>query len=51
MQIKKIIPSPVDITREAVIVIAGALLAALVVGALPGVREWIKKQWDGAEWK
>lgn len=45
MSIKKIIPAPHEIGREAVIVIAGALLAALVIGYTPGVRDWIKKQW------
>lgn len=42
------IPAPAEISREAIIVIAGALLAALVIGQMPGVREWIKRQWDGA---
>ncbi len=37
-----------DITREAVIVLAGAILAAAVIGQLPTVRDWIKRQWDGA---
>ena len=42
------IPKPTEVGREAIIVLAGALIAALVIGQLPGVREWIKKQWDGA---
>ncbi len=41
----KFIPSPAEISREALIVIGGALLAALVIGQLPGVRDWIKAQW------
>lgn len=45
---KAIIPSPIDIGREALIVIAGALVAAFIVGQLPAVREWIKAQWGGA---
>jgi hypothetical protein len=45
--IKAVIPKPTEIGREALIVIAGALVAALVIGQLPGVREWIKRQWDG----
>lgn len=45
MSLKKIIPAPADVGREAVIVIAGALVAALVIGQLPGLREWIKRQW------
>lgn len=44
----KVIPKPAEITREALIVIGGALLAALVIGQLPPVRDWIKRQWDGA---
>lgn len=34
-----------EVGREAVIVIAGALMAAFVVGQLPGVKAWIKQQW------
>lgn len=34
-----------DIGREAVIVIAGAIVAAVVVGQLPGLKAWIKQQW------
>jgi Flp pilus assembly pilin Flp len=45
---KTLIPQPVEVAREAVIVILGALLAAVIVGQLPGVRAWIKRQWDGA---
>lgn len=44
----RIIPSAPEVVREAIIVIAGALLAAFVVGQLPPVRRWIKAQWDGA---
>lgn len=44
--IKAIVPKPTEIGREALIVIVGALLAALVIGQLPGVRSWIKAQWD-----
>lgn len=48
MKVPAFIPKPVEVGREAIIVLAGALIAALVIGQLPGVREWIKKQWDGA---
>lgn len=44
----KIIPSGVEVARETLIVLAGALVAAAIIGALPGVRAWMKKQWDGA---
>lgn len=33
------------IGREAVIVVGGAILAAAVISALPGVRKWINDQW------
>jgi hypothetical protein len=42
------VPKPAEVGREALIVIAGALIAALVIGQMPGVRAWIKRQWDGA---
>jgi hypothetical protein len=48
MKTPAFIPKPAEIGREALIVIAGALVAAFVIGQLPGVREWIKRQWDGA---
>lgn len=43
----RIIPSGPAVLREAITVLAGALLAALVIGRLPGVRAWIRAQWDG----
>lgn len=45
---KGLIPSPPEIGREAIIVIGGALLAALIIGNIPPVRDWIKRQWGGA---
>lgn len=42
----KILPTVPEVAREALIVVGGALLAALIVGQLPGVKAWIKKQWD-----
>jgi hypothetical protein len=44
----KAVPSLPEITREALIVIAGAVLAAFVVGRLPALRDWIKDQWGDA---
>lgn len=38
-------PSTAEVAREAVIVIAGAALAALVVGYFPEFKRWIKDQW------
>lgn len=48
MKAPRIIPTAPEVLREALIVIAGALLAAVIVGQLPPVRRWIKAQWDGA---
>lgn len=42
------VPGPAEISREAIIVIAGALVAAAIIGQMPEVRDWIKRQWDGA---
>lgn len=38
----KWIPTAPEVVREAVIVIAGALLAAFVIGRIPGARAWIQ---------
>lgn len=46
MRAPAIIPKPVEIGREAITVIAGALLAALIIGYLPSVKAWIKDQWQ-----
>lgn len=43
-----IVPKPAEVAREALVVIAGALLAAAIIGQLPPVREWIKRQWGEA---
>lgn len=42
---KSIVPSAPEVLRETVIVLGGALLAALIVGQFPALREWMKKQW------
>lgn len=41
----KIIPAPAEIAREAIIVLGGAVLAALVVGQFPALRAWIAQAW------
>lgn len=46
--LKKIIPSVPEVARETLIVIAGAVVAAALVGMMPRLREWMKKQWDGS---
>lgn len=45
MKLPAIIPKPIEIGREAIIVVGGALLAALIVGQFPQLRNWIKEQW------
>jgi hypothetical protein len=45
MKIPAVIPTVPMIAREAIVVIAGALLAALIVGQLPAMKAWIKEQW------
>lgn len=39
-------PSGREIAREAITVMAGALLAALIIGQLPELRRWIQNQWS-----
>lgn len=41
----KILPTVPEIGREALIVIAGALLAAAIMSQFPQVKAWIKAQW------
>lgn len=48
MRAPAFIPGPVELTREALIVVGGAIIAAAVIGAIPALRDWIKDQWDGA---
>lgn len=42
----KIIPSLPEIGREAVIVLAGAIVAAAVMSQFPSLKAWIKAQWQ-----
>ena len=42
------LPKPGAIINEGLLVVAGAVVAALIIGQLPGLREWIKKQWGDA---
>lgn len=40
------IPGPAEVGREVIIVLAGALGAAIIVGMLPAPwKAWIKAQW------
>lgn len=45
---KNLLPDMPAIIRESLIVLAGAIIAAAVIGQIPSLREWIKDQWDGA---
>lgn len=42
---KNIIPTAPEVGREALIVLGGAILAAIVVGQFPTLRDWMKSQW------
>lgn len=43
---KNLFPTLPEIGREAIIVLAGAILAAAVMSQFPGVKTWIKAQWQ-----
>lgn len=45
MKLGKIVPTLPEVGREALIVIGGAVLAALVISQVPGLKAWIAKQW------
>jgi hypothetical protein len=45
--INKIIPKPIEVGREALIVIGGAVLAAIIMSQIPSLQAWIKAQWNG----
>lgn len=58
MNIKPFIPSVAEIGRETIIIMAGALIAALILSRLPAVKNFIQKNTafggcdcDGAEVK
>lgn len=38
----KVIPSGVEVTREALIVIGGAILAAVILSQLPALQKFIR---------
>jgi hypothetical protein len=35
-----------DVVKQAAVTLAAAVLAAWVVGNLPGVKAWLRKQWS-----
>lgn len=42
------LPKAPDVVREAVVVLAGAVLAAFIIGQFPGVKAWMRQQWEGS---
>lgn len=42
----KLLPTPLEIGREALIVIGGAILAAYIISNVPALQSWIKAQWN-----
>lgn len=42
----KLIPTLPELTREALIVIGGAIIAAAVMSQVPALKNWIKAQWQ-----
>lgn len=42
--IKQIIPSPVAVAREGLIVLGGVLIAAFILSRFPRLREWVGGQ-------
>lgn len=41
---RKVIPTVPEVAREALILVGGAVLAAALLQAFPGLRDWIKRQ-------
>lgn len=42
---KALIPTPIEIGREALLLIAGAAVAAVIVSAMPGFKLWLREKW------
>ena len=40
------LPSVPEVAREGLIVVGGAILAAVLMSQFPALKAWIKKQWD-----
>lgn len=45
MRLPAYVPRIPELAREALIVIGGAIIAAAIIGQLPPLKDWIKKQW------
>ncbi|MCV2361660.1 hypothetical protein LNV08_22065 [Paucibacter sp. TC2R-5] len=46
MKAGSLMPSGPAVVREAVTVIAGAVLAAFVMYQFPAVKAWVKRAWE-----
>lgn len=46
MKLPEFIPGPAAIAREAIIVMAGALVAAFIMSQWPAGRDYIKRAWS-----
>lgn len=46
MKLPPFVPKVSEISREALIVVGGALLAAAIMAQFPSVKAWIKRQWE-----
>lgn len=44
----KIIPKPGELVHQALLVIGGAVLAAVLIAQFPQLRTWIESQWGKA---
>lgn len=45
----KVIPTAPELAREAIIIIGGAIIAALVLSKLPALRAWINANTRGTD--
>lgn len=46
---KTIIPSAPEVVREAVILIGGAILAAIILAQIPALRDYINRNTKGCD--
>lgn len=45
----KFLPAPEQLFKEGLIVIGGAIIAALIISQTPGLKAWIKTKWGDAD--
>lgn len=41
---KQWLPSASDVARETILVLAGAVLATVILNSLPGLKKWLKEK-------